>query len=82
MAEQMAVYVDSLTSYGHKRKRYAHMVADSLEELHAFAQSIGLGRHWFHNGDHYDVSEDFYERALAQGATIVTSRALVALKRK
>lgn len=78
----MAVYIDPLSSYDHKRKRYSHMIADSIEELHEFAQKLGLGRHWFHNGDHYDVSEDFYEMAISQGATLVTTRALVALKRK
>jgi hypothetical protein len=78
----VSIYIDPLRTYPHKRKRYAHMVADSLEELHAFAQSIGVGRHWFHNGDHYDISEENYDLALAQGAIVVTSRALIALKRK
>jgi hypothetical protein len=78
----LAVYIDPLTAYGHKRKRYSHMVADSEEELHAFAERMKLGRHWFHNSDHYDVSEDFYERAIAMGAILVTTRALVALKKK
>ncbi len=58
------------------------MIADSMDELHEFAVELGLKRHWFHNGDHYDVSEDFYERAIAMGATLVTTRALIALKRK
>jgi hypothetical protein len=78
----MAVYVDPLRSYQNKRKKYAHMIADSVEELHAFAESIGVARHWFHNGDHYDLREADWILAQAQGATLVTSRALVALKRK
>lgn len=58
------------------------MVADSIEELHAFAQQIGVARHWFHNGDHYDIREEFWHLAIAMGATLVTTRALVALKIK
>lgn len=78
----MAVYVDPLRSYPHKRKKYAHMVADSLEELHEFAASIGVGRHWFHNGNHYDLREADWKMAIDRGATLVTARALVALKIK
>lgn len=78
----MAVYVDPLRSYTHKRKQYAHMIADSIEELHAFAESIGVGRHWFHNGDHYDLREADWLLAIDRGATLVTARDLIALKIK
>lgn len=35
-----------------------HLIADSLEELHAFALSIGLKRCWFqnHRHKHYDLT--------------------------
>jgi hypothetical protein len=56
------------------------MIADSIEELHSFAESIGVARHWFHNGNHYDLREADWKRAIDAGATLVTSRALVALK--
>ena len=77
----MTVYVDPLRSYPHKRKQYAHMMADTLEELHAFAASIGVAKHWFH-GDHYDLREAEWNTAISQGVTLVSSRALVLLKKK
>ncbi len=77
----MAVYVDPLRSYPHKRKQYAHMIADTVEELHEFAESIGVRRHWYH-GDHYDIREADWIIAVDRGAIVVTSRALVALKIK
>jgi hypothetical protein len=58
------------------------MIADSLDELHKFAESIGVGKHWFHNGDHYDIREEDWNLAVAMGAIVVTSRALIALKKK
>lgn len=77
----MAVYVDPLRNYQHKRKQYAHMIADTEEELHAFAESIDVKKHWFHN-DHYDLRQADWEMAVARGAIVVTSRDLVLLKRK
>ena len=36
----------------------------------------GIERRWF-QGDHYDVPEDYRERAIALGAVPVTSRELI-----
>ncbi len=36
-----------------------HLVADELEELHSFAQSVGLKRQWFQEQpghSHYDIT--------------------------
>ena len=52
------------------------MSDESYEELHALADALGIERRWF-QGDHYDVPEDYRERAIAMGAVPVTSRELI-----
>ena len=61
-----------------KRGRYwAHLVSDeSHEELHAFAERLGLPPRAFHR-DHYDIPAELRERALELGARSVTSRELL-----
>lgn len=56
----------------------AHMIADTEEELHAFAERIGMQRAWFHRGrrlPHYDLTPQRYQMALAAGAETMTLRA-------
>ena len=56
---------------------WAHLVSDiSYEELHTFAQRLGLRRAWF-QGDHYDIPAHVRDRAITLGAVPVTSRELV-----
>lgn len=47
----MSVYVDELVDYGVRIGRagpwWCHLVADSEDELHAFAKRIGMARSWF-----------------------------------
>ena len=76
----MTVYVDPPHWTKHGR-RWSHLVADSLEELHAFAADQGLPRRAFH-GDHYDVPEEYLDELLAAGAVAVTSRELLAVLRR
>lgn len=58
-------------------ERWAHLVSDEHhEELHAFAQRLGLRRAWF-QGDHYDVPAPVRERAITLGAQPVSSRELL-----
>lgn len=56
----MAVYVDTLVDYGWRLGPSCHMVADDLEELHAFARKVGLRRSWLHISrggiPHYDLT--------------------------
>lgn len=49
---------------------------DSLDELHAFAETLGIPIRAFH-GDHYDIPVHVREAALQNGAQAVTSRELV-----
>lgn len=52
-----------------------------MEELHVFAEAIGLGRHWFHNGNHYDVPESFYHKAILAGAILIDSKQIALLRK-
>jgi hypothetical protein len=59
-----------------------HLVADSLEELHNCAISIGLKRHFFEGvakgHPHYDLTNKaILEKALSAGASIVSSKEIV-----
>jgi len=56
---------------------WAHLVSDeSFDELHRFAQQLGLRRLSF-QGDHYDVPSALRVDAIRQGAVTVTGRELV-----
>jgi len=78
----MAVYVDDAVTLwrGH---RWAHLMADSLDELHDFAARLGLRREKFQDktsGAHYDVPASVREDALRLGAVAISrhhDRALV-----
>ena len=69
----MAVYVDEPV-FAWRGRRWCHLLADSAEELHAFAADLGLRRAWFQTTpdrpwkDHYDLPEDVRPRAVALGA--------------
>jgi len=56
-----------------------HMAADSLAELHAKAEALGV-RRWFQDKPgrpHYDLSKATRALAIALGAREVSSRVLV-----
>ncbi len=53
------------------------MISDtSLDELHDFAQQLGIPRRGFH-GDHYDLPQHVRDEAVRLGARPVTSREIV-----
>lgn len=79
----MAVYVDKLERWGWKMRgrevASCHMFTDSLdiEELHAFAQQLGMRREWFQPhrvAPHYDLTPRRREVAVALGAHEVGRR--------
>lgn len=85
----MTVYVDDAripATVGRIKGRWSHLFADSQDELHAFAQSIGLKRAWFQPGKpiggkpsrlwHYDVTDSVRARAIAAGARAINIREL------
>lgn len=72
----MTVLVDAAI-WPFEGRKWAHLVSDtSFEELHEFAEQLGIPRRAF-QGDHYDVPTDYRDRALALGAVSVPSRELV-----
>jgi hypothetical protein len=61
------------------------LVADSLDELHRFAKSLGLKRTWFHANaslPHYDVTVEIRAMALSRGAVAADRRTLVSRGRQ
>ena len=77
------IYVDpAIYKKPNGRKYYSHMVADSLEELHEFAASIGIKPHFYHSTasyPHYDITEIQRTLAIESGAIEVTSRKLLGI---
>ena len=70
----MTVYVDDAVTLW-RGQRWAHLMADTLDELHAFAQLLGLPLRAFQNktsGAHYDVTATLRELAIAQGAVAIS----------
>ncbi len=79
----MTVYVDDWrqpATVGPVTARWSHLTADTTEELHAFAETLGMRRVWFQGHshdrlrDHYDVTDRLREEAIARGAVAVTWR--------
>jgi len=74
------VYVDNIVKYpmahnsslGNRLGHYwCHLWADSLEELHEFADKIGMKRSWFQDHKrlpHYDLVPIRRAKALEMGA--------------
>ena len=72
----MTVLVDAAI-WPFEGRRWAHLVSDaSFEELHEFAERLGIPRRAF-QGDHYDGPTEYRERAIDLGAQPVASRVLV-----
>ena len=58
-------------------RMWSHLASDSsYDELHAFAQALGVPARGF-DGDHYDVPAEYYDTAVNAGAVPVRSRELV-----
>lgn len=56
------------------------MSDEGLDELHEFASSLGVSTRAFH-GDHYDLPEEYRDRAVELGASAVSSRHVVGVLR-
>lgn len=83
--DAVTVYIDNAripATVGRLRSRWSHLTADTKDELHAFAERIGLRRDWFQTCVtgrlrcppetcphwHYDVTESKRVEAVAAGA--------------
>ncbi|HVJ38761.1 MAG TPA: DUF4031 domain-containing protein [Stenotrophomonas sp.] len=70
----MTVYIDDAVQLW-REQRWAHLMADTLPELHAMAARLGIPRRAFQNklsGAHYDVPEPLREQAIALGAQAIS----------
>lgn len=82
------IYVDGLRNWGwvlrRKRTESCHMVADTLEELHAFAKRLALKRAWFQPSSypHYDLTPNKRALAVRLGAKELSNKEFVQLIRK
>lgn len=78
------VYVDPLVDWGWRLGPSCHLVADSPDELHAFAARLGMRRRWFQDDPrlpHYDLTARRRERAVAMGAGELDRAGLVRMMR-
>lgn len=73
----MATYVDKLRDWGWKLGPSCHLIADTNEELHAFAARLGMKRSWFQpaaSGPHYDLVASKRALAVKLGAVELEDR--------
>ena len=67
----MSCYVDPQMDFGWRLGPSCHLWADTLEELHAMADKIGLKRKWFQDKptlQHYDLTVSRRKLAIENGA--------------
>jgi Protein of unknown function (DUF4031) len=82
----MAVYVDD-SSIRWRGGEWSHLMAETSEELHAFAGRLGLPRAWFHRRparpwkDHYDIPAAKRQVAILRGAMPITCREAAEMRR-
>jgi hypothetical protein len=71
------LYVDR-PAWPARGRLWSHLVSDvSYAELHAFAEMLGAPRRGF-DRDHYDVPAERFSLAVYLGASVVSSREIVA----
>lgn len=85
------IYVDQIREHdnvkGYARrhgKQWCHLIADTEEELHAFAQRLGLKRVWAQynrHGCHYDMIPSKRALAIKYGAQEITWRELAIMQK-
>ena len=77
----MTILVDELIDWP-GQGLWCHMVSDlNIDELHQFAEQIGLRRSWFQHKvprhPHYDLRPPLRAKAVAAGAREVTSDEMI-----
>lgn len=80
----MAIYVD-FVSIEFKGYKWCHMLADSLQELHEFADLIEVDKRLFHKKasyPHYDITTQMREAALENGAIKASRKQIIDAAKK
>jgi hypothetical protein len=80
----MAVYVDRARN-PYRGMLMCHMVADTMEELHAMADRVGVSREHFQTGahlPHYDICHTKRRLAIRAGALEIDRHGLVKMMRE
>jgi hypothetical protein len=82
----MAVYVDDAI-WDWQGRKWCHLLADRVDELHRFAARLGLHRTSYQgppktSAPHYDLTAYERRRAVALGATVCDRNAIVAVFRR
>jgi hypothetical protein len=85
----MAVYVDDIQvcvpNERWKWKEFCHLTADSVRELLAFADKLGLKRFWFQDDPrlpHFDLTPGMRAKAIRYGAQEVDFKFMVEMMKK
>lgn len=79
----MAVYVDDAI-WAWQGRKWCHLLADDVDELHRFAREVGLHRISYQGppktgNPHYDLTAFERDRALRYGAVMCDRSAIVAV---
>ena len=82
----MAVYVDDAI-WDWRGRKWCHLLADDIDELHRFAALLGLHRTSYQgppktSAPHYDLTSFERRRAIAYGATACDRAAIVMVARR
>ena len=82
----MAVYVDDAI-WDWRGRKWCHLLADDIDELHRFATLLGLHRTSYQgppksSAPHYDLTAYERRRAIAYGATVCDRAAIVMVARR
>lgn len=80
----MTVYVDDMRA-PYRGMLMSHMIADTVDELHQMADTVGLKRKWFQNHGsfpHYDLCQAKKKLAVQAGAVEVSQREIVRIGRR
>ena len=80
----MAIYVDFMC-IEYRGYKWCHMLADSLQELHDFAELIEVDKRLFHRNasyPHYDVTVQMRLLAIENGALPADRKKIIACAKK
>ena len=80
----MAIYVDR-SSVSFKGRKWCHLMADTLEELHAFAQQMNIDARLFHRDasyPHYDITLEMRSMVIAHGAVDADRKMIIAVGKR